>query len=70
MLFNSYGIKRNVNSSSCILQLSKELENNGFAKPYGKDIYVTSSAIFSGLTIIPSKITQAIPNYEINFSRY
>lgn len=52
-LHNGYGIKRNVNSSSCILQLNKQLENNGFAKPCGKDIYVTSSAIFSGATILP-----------------
>ena len=40
MLVNGDTIKRNVNSwTSCILKLSKQLENNGFAKSCGKDIY-------------------------------
>ena len=64
MLVNGYRIKRNVNSSSCILKLRKQLENNGFAKPYGKDIYVSSSAIFSGANILPAKI-EAVANWAI-----
>ena len=38
MLSNGHTMKRNANSCSCILKLSKQLENNGFAKSCGEDI--------------------------------
>ena len=62
MLANGETSKRNVNLSSYILKLSKQLINNGLAELCGEDIYIVSSAIFSGATMLPAEIMQAVAN--------
>ena len=63
-----WSMATNVNSSSCIFKLSKHLENSGFVKSCGEDLYRILSH-FSGVTMLPAKITQAVVSWSIRFSR-